>query len=136
MSGVCMSRWTELLRSVERAEPSPMIPARAVARADELAQRPAAPRARKAIIIVVAGAACCLILAALALAAHTRSSAPEPPNPSSPAPPACASATSGSGVDCGPASAAIRTAGSWQVIDEGRCIDHTRLYFGVHTANG
>jgi hypothetical protein len=76
-----------------------------------------------------------LVIVMLALAAHTRSSAPEPTKPPFPAPPACAIATGGSGVDCGPASAAIRTAGGWQVINQGCCIDHTRLYFGVHTTN-
>jgi hypothetical protein len=130
-----MSRWTDLLESVERAEPSPLVPARALERAAELVERPARRGARRMIAIVAAGVACCLILGALALAAHTRSSTPEPAQPPFPTPPACAIAAGGSGVNCGPASAAIRIAEGWQVINQGSCINHTRLYFGAHTAN-
>jgi len=77
-----MSQWTDLLQSVERAEPSPLVPARALARAAELGEQPAQRRARKAITLVAAGAACCLILAALMIAAHSREqTAPARPTP-------------------------------------------------------
>ena len=82
---------------------------------------------------MVAAGGVAFVIVALAFAAHTRFAAAKPPFP---APPPCPVAAGGSGVDCGPASAAIRTAGNWQVIQQGRCVDRTRLYFGVHTANG
>jgi hypothetical protein len=91
---------------------------------------------RRFFIGLVAATAVAAVLFVLALAAHSRSSAPQPAKRTFPAPPACAVAAGGSGVDCGPASAAIRTAGSWQVIDQGSCVDHTRLYFGAHTTGG
>jgi hypothetical protein len=75
-----MSQWTDLLQSVERAEPSPLVPARALARAVELGDQPAQRRARKAITLVAVAAAAFLVLAALVIAAHSRSSAPAPAN--------------------------------------------------------
>ena len=75
-----MSQWTDLLRSVERAEPSPLVPARALARAAELGEQPAQRRSRTAIKLIAAGAACCLILGVLVIAAHSRGqSAPAKP---------------------------------------------------------
>ena len=76
-----MSPWTELLQSVEHAEPSPLVPARALARAAELGERPTRRGARKAMTLVAVAAAASLVLAVLALAAHSRSSAPEPAKP-------------------------------------------------------
>ena len=120
MWGVCMSRWTELLQSVERAEPSPVVPARALARAAEraVADRPSW-RPPRVLVFAMAATGVALVIVMLALAAHSGPSAPEPARPPFPAPPACAIATGASGVDCGPASAAIRTAGHWQVINQG-----------------
>src|SRR5262245_40003495 len=90
-----MSQWTDLLRSVERAEPSPLVPARALARAAELGDQPAQRRARKAITLIAAGAACCLILAALVIAAHSREQT-APANSTAPRP--CVVGSAG----CGP----------------------------------
>jgi len=81
-----MSPWTELLQSVEQAEPSPLVPARALARAAELGEQPARREGRKALTVVTAAAVCCLVLVALALAAHSRSTAPETGNPTAPRP--------------------------------------------------
>src|SRR5262249_605202 len=69
---------------------------RALARAAELGEQPAPRAGRKAITVIAIGAACCLILAALAIAAHSREqTAPaEPP----PAPHPCAVGSPG----CGP----------------------------------
>lgn len=91
---------------------------------------------RRVTVGSVAAAAALIGLVGLALAGHTGSAASEPAMPPLAAPPPCPVAAGGSGVDCGPASAAIRTAGAWQVIDQGRCIDRARLYFGAHTQGG
>lgn len=74
-----------------------------------------------------------LLVVALTFATHSRSASGEPPFPP---PPPCRAAAGGAGVDCGPASAVIHIDGAWQVIDQGRCVDHTHLYFGTHTPNG
>ena len=79
-----MSQWTELLRSVGRAEPSPSIPARALGRLAQLGEQPAPRRSGKALRIVIAGAACCLVLAALALAAHSHEQKAKPTTPTKP----------------------------------------------------
>jgi hypothetical protein len=84
----------------------------------------------------VAAAAIVTVFGVLAIAGHLGSAASEPARPPFRAPPPCGIAADGPGVDCGSASAAIRTASTWHVIKQGRCIDDTRLYFGVHTANG
>ncbi len=67
-----MSRWTELLECVERAEPSPVIPARALARAAELAERPARRRARRATMVVAAALGAVVLVVMLVIAAHSR----------------------------------------------------------------
>jgi hypothetical protein len=128
----------DLVMPVGEFEPPLDLHSRIVARERELAvaHRPSR-RLPRVLVFAVAATGVALVIVMLALAAHSRSSAPQPTKPPPfPAPPACAIATGGSGVDCGPGSAAIRTAGHWQVINQGRCINHNRLYFGVHTTNG
>jgi hypothetical protein len=91
-----MPEWTDLLQSVEQAEPSPMIPARALARLAELGEQPAPRHGRKVFTVVLAGVATLAVLFVLALAAHSRGQT-EPATPQ-PAPPPCSIGTPG----CGP----------------------------------
>jgi hypothetical protein len=122
------------LQSVEHAEPSPLVPARALARAAELGEQPAQRRARKALTLVAVAAAAFLVLAVLALAAHSRSSAPAPAKPPHPTkfsglPPvgAAPSTPANDGrqiLNISPASG-----GSWNIYTDGRIVitGHSQL---------
>jgi hypothetical protein len=77
-----MSEWTTLLESFDRVEPSTMIPAHALQRAEQLRRRRGRAHTRRAILIAGAAAGVCLVLGLLALAAHTHSH--PRPTPASP----------------------------------------------------
>ena len=92
-----------------------------------------------ALVRVAALAGVVLVVGALALAAHSRNGTR--PAASAVAPPHCTKLDDQNGgvvrngfdVVCGPASAVVRVAGRWQVMNSGRCTERGWMYFGVST---
>ena len=136
----------DLVMPVGEFEPPFDLHTRIVAREGELAAAGRQPwRPPRLLMIAVATAGAALLILVLALAAHSRSSAPEPAK-SSAAPPRCTKADdrnegvvrNGFLVECGPASAVVRSGGATHVIRTGNCgagpgLDGDWEYFGVRS---
>jgi hypothetical protein len=136
----------DLVMPVGEFEPPFDLHTRIVARERELAAGGRQPwSSPRLLVIAVASAGLALRIIMLALAAHSRSSAPRPAK-SSAAPPRCTKAdyrnegvvANGFLVECGPASAVVRSDGVTHVIRTGNCgagpgLDSDWNYFGVRS---